>query len=152
MREAVRCSIVVRVPRDRAFDAFVEVGDLLSWLADGAVIGHRTGGNWRLGWYADPDSNAGYSSTGVIESLDPPSRLVIGRLVFATPEGDSFGPMRLAVAFDEVPDGTLVTVVQDGLGDGPAWDGYANQLGPGWERMLGDLKAWLEEGRKLPGR
>ena len=29
---------------------------------------------------------------------------------------------------------------------------YRDRLGPGWERMLGDLKGWLEEGRKLPGR
>jgi len=43
-------------------------------------------------------------------------------------------------------------VTQAGLGEGAAWDDYRNQLGPGWERMLGDLKAWLEEGRKLPGR
>jgi len=118
----------------------------LSWLADGAVIGHRTGGNWRLGCTPIP-TRTRYSSTGVIESLDPPSRLVIGRSS-SRRRGRLVRPMRLAVAFDEVPDGTLVTVVQDGLGDGPAWDGYANQLGPGWERMLGDLKAWLEEGRK----
>ena len=145
-------SIVVRVPRDRAFDAFVEVRDVLNWLADGAVIGRRAGGNWRLGWYADPDSDAGYSSTGVIETFEPPSRLVVGRLVFATPEGESFGPMRLSVDLDEGPEGTLVTVTQDGLGDGAAWDDYRNQLGPGWERMLADLKEWLERGRKLPGR
>src|SRR5512144_2708105 len=115
MREAVVRSIVVRVPRDRAFDAFVEVRDVLNWLADGAVIGRHAGGNWGLGWYADPDSDAGYHSIGVIESFEPPSRLVVGRRVFTTPEGDVFGPMRLSVGLDEGPDGTLVTVTQDGL-------------------------------------
>ena len=152
MREAVRCSIVVRVPSDRAFDAFVDVRDVLNWLADGAVIGRRPGGNWRLGWYADPDSDAGYSSVGVIEAYEPPKRLVVGRLVFTTPEGDAFGPMRLAVDFAEARGETLVTVTQEGLGDGAAWDAYRNQLGLGWEKMLGNLKGWLEEGRKLPGR
>jgi uncharacterized protein YndB with AHSA1/START domain len=152
MSGAVTRSVLVGVPRDRAFDAFVEVRDVLNWLADGAVIGRRAGGNWGLGWYADPDSDAGYHSIGVIESFEPPSLLVVAGLVFTTPEGDVFGPMRLSVAFDETAGGTLVTVTQAGLGEGAAWDDYRNQLGPGWERMLGDLKAWLEEGRKLPGR
>lgn len=152
MSGSVTRTVLLRVPRDRAFDAFVEVRDVLNWLADGAVIGRRAGGNWGLGWYADPDSDAGYHSIGVIESFEPPSRLVVGQLVFTTPEGDVFGPMQLTVDLDEGPDGTLVTVTQAGLGEGAAWDDYRNQLGPGWERMLADLKGWLEEGRKLPGR
>ncbi len=143
---------MVRAPRERAFDAFVSVHDLLHWLADGAVIGRREGGNWRLGWYADPDSDAGYSSTGVIETFERGERLVVSGLVFETPEGEEFGPMRLTVAFEPAPGGTLVTVTQEGLGDGAAWDEYRSQLGPGWDRMLSDLKGWLEEGRKLPGR
>ena len=89
---------------------------------------------------------------GTIEDYEPGVRLVVGSLVFGTPEGDEFGPMRLTVDFQEVPDGTLVTVTQEGFGEGPAWDDYVNQLGAGWERMLSDLMGWLEEGRKLPGR
>ncbi len=152
MAGAVTRQVVVRASRGRAFDAFVSVHDLLHWMADGAVIGRRTGGNWSLGWYADPDSDAGYTSMGTIEEYEPGVRLVVGSLVFGTPEGDEFGPMKLSVAFEEAPDGTLVTVTQEGFGDGPAWDTYVGQLGPGWDRMLSDLKGWLEEGRKLPGR
>ncbi len=152
MPEAVRREVVIRAPRERAFEAFVSVHDLLHWMADGAVIGKRPGGNWSLGWYADPDSDAGYSSMGTIETYEPGARLVVGSLVFGTPEGDEFGPMRLTVSFDEVPEGTQVTVMQEGFGEGPAWDDYRSQLGTGWERMLSDLKGWLEEGRKLPGR
>ncbi len=152
MEGAVTRRVVVRASRARAFDAFVSVHDLLHWLADGAVVGKRPGGNWSLGWYADPDSDAGYSSIGRIETYEPGERLVVGGLVFGTPEGDEFGPMRLSVAFEEAPEGTLVTVTQEGLGEGAAWDDYVNQLGPGWERMLSDLKGWLEDGRKLPGR
>jgi uncharacterized protein YndB with AHSA1/START domain len=152
MSGAVTRNVLVRAPRARVFDAFVSVNDLLHWMADGAVIGRRPGGNWSLGWYADPDSDAGYSSIGTIESYEPGVRLVVASLVFGTPEGDDFGPMRLTVDFQEAPDGTLVTVTQEGFGEGPAWDAYRDQLGPGWERMLSDLKGWLEEGRKLPGR
>ena len=151
--ESVTRQVRVRVPPARAFDAFVDVKDVLYWLADGAVIGRRAGGRWGLGWYADPDSDAGYHSIGVIETFEPAARFVVAGLVFSTPEGEEYGPMRLTVDFMEVDQGeTLVTVTQEGMGDTAVWDGYQAGLGPGWERSLGDLKGWLEEGRKLPGR
>jgi uncharacterized protein YndB with AHSA1/START domain len=149
---AVTRGVFVRVAPERAFEAFVRVSDVLSWLADGAVIGARAGGNWALGWYADPDSDAGYSSMGRIETFEPGSTLVVANLVVSSPEGLSFGPMRLAITFEGVEGGTDVTVVQEGIEDGPASDSYRDQLGPAWERMLSDLKAWLEDGKKLPGR
>jgi uncharacterized protein YndB with AHSA1/START domain len=149
---AVTRGVFVRVAPERAFEAFVRVPEILSWLADGAVIGPRPGGNWALGWYADPDSDAGYSSMGQIEAFEPGRVLVVSNLVFASPEGQSFGPMRLRITFEDVEGGTDVTVTQEGLDEGPAWAAYRDQLGPGWERMLGDLKGWLEHGKKLPGR
>jgi uncharacterized protein YndB with AHSA1/START domain len=149
---AVTRGVFVRVAPERAFEAFVRVSEVLSWLADGAVIGARAGGNWALGWYADPDSDAGYSSMGQIETFEPGRTLAVSNLVFSSPEGLSFGPMRLVITFEAVEEGTDVTVVQEGIEEGPVWESYRDQLGPGWERMLGDLKAWLEEGKKLPGR
>jgi uncharacterized protein YndB with AHSA1/START domain len=149
---AVSRQIVVQVPPDRAFDAFIDVNDVLNWLADGAVIGGRLGGRWGVGWYADPDSDAGYHSIGVFEVFEPGVRFVLGSLTFSTPEGDEFGPMRLTVEFEGIAGGTRVSVTQEELSESPAWDGYRAGLGPGWERSLSDLKAWLEEGRALPGR
>ena len=142
----------MRVPRQRAFAAFVEVREVLSWLADGAVIGRRVGGNWCLGWYADPDSDAGYTSIGTFEAFEPERRFVVGSLVFSTPEGATFGPMRLTVSFEDADDGTVVTVTQEGAGEELAKSEYWSGVGPGWERTLQNLKGWLEEGRKLPGR
>ena len=154
MSGEVKRGVFVRVAPDRAFEAFVRVSEVLAWLADGAVIGARPGGNWALGWYADPDSDAGYSSMGRIATFEPGREPDPGEFIGArgSPEGLSFGPMRLLVTFEAVEEGTDVTVVQEGIADGPAWDSYRDQLGPGWERMLGDLKAWLEDGTKLPGR
>lgn len=152
VKGAVTRGVFVRVAPERAFEAFVQVSEVLAWLADGAVIGRRPGGNWGLGWYADPDSDAGYNSIGRFEVYEPGRAFVVGDLVFSTPEGESFGPMRLAVEFTEAEGGTDVTVTQEGLDEGPAWAAYRDQLGPGWERMLSGLKAWLEEGKKLPGR
>lgn len=153
MSETVTRQIVVRVPVGRAFDAFVEIQDVLAWLADGAVIGRRVGGNWGLGWYADPDSDAGYQSIGTFEVYEPPSRLVVRNLTFSTPEGEEFGPMRLTVDFVPLAENeTRVAVTQEGVAENPAWDDYRVGIGPGWDRTLGDLKGWLEEGRKLPGR
>ncbi len=109
----------MRVAPERAFEAFVRVSEVLAWLADGAVIGARPGGNWALGWYADPDSDAGYSSIGQIETFEPGRALVVSNLVFSSPEGTSFGPMRLAITFEAVEEGTDVTVVQEGIEEGP---------------------------------
>lgn len=152
MKGTVSRQVHVKVPPERAFAAFVDVNDVLNWLADGAVIGSRVGGRWGLGWYADPDSDAGYHSIGVFRIFEPGRRLVVESLVFSTPEGEEFGPMRLEVEFEASDGGTLVTVTQADVAETPAWDGYRAGLGPGWERTLGDLKGWLEEGKKLPGR
>ena len=149
---AVTRQVTLRVTPERAFAAFVELSDVLAWLADGAVIGPRPGGNWGLGWYADPDSDAGFSSIGQFEVFDPGHRFVVSSLMFSTPEGESFGPMRLVVEFEKIAEGTRVTVTQSGAEESASGEAYTNRAGPGWERMLSDLKVWLEEGRKLPGR
>ena len=142
----------MQVPPERAFAAFVDLSDVLAWLADGAVIGPKPGGNWGLGWYADPDSDAGYSSIGQFEVFDPGRRFIVSNLVFSTPEGESFGPMRLVVEFEKAEGGTRVVVTQTGFDETGAGSAYRDRIGPGWQRMLADLKGWLEEGRKLPGR
>ena len=136
----------------RVFAAFTEVHDLLAWFADGAVVGRHAGGNWALGWYADEEGDEGYVVLGRFEVFEPASRLVVRDLRFSTPEGETLEGMRLALDFAAEDGGTRVTLLQEGVGDGPSWDGYATGLGPGWDRSLADLRAWLEEGRKLPGR
>ena len=152
MSGLVRRQIEVTVPPERAFAAFVDVQDVLNWLADAAVIGRHAGGNWALAWYADPESDAGYHSIGMIETYEPGRRLVVGTMTFSTPEGQELGPMKLVVEFESSTAGTLVTVTQADLGSEASWDTYTAGLGPGWERSLGYLKGWLEEGRRLPGR
>ena len=148
----MRREIVVKADPARVFDAFTDVGELLSWFADGAVVGRRTGGNWALGWYAGEESDEGYHVLGTIEVYEPGRRLVVRDLRFSSPEGETWEGMSLSVDLAAEDGGTRVTVVQDGVGEGPSWDGYATGLGPGWDRSLADLRAWLEEGRKLPGR
>ncbi len=153
MSAPVRVTATILAPPERVFLAFVDVGDLLSWFADGAVVGRRVGGNWALGWYADPESDAGYHALGVFETFEPGRSLVVKDLVFISPEGTELGPMRLTVRLEPGPaEGTVVTVEQDGVRDEPAWDEYRAGVGPGWERALESLRGWLEEGRKLPGR
>lgn len=152
MESSVRREILVKADPARVFEAFTDAGDLLSWFADGAVVGRRSGGNWGLGWYADEDSDEGYHVLGTFEIYEPAARIVVRDLTFSTPEGETWGGMRLSVSLAAEDGGTRVTVVQDGIGEGASWDRYAGGLGPGWERSLADLRAWLEEGRKLPGR
>jgi uncharacterized protein YndB with AHSA1/START domain len=149
---SVRRDVLVKADPGRVFAAFTDVNDLLAWFADGAVVGRRVGGNWGLGWYADEESDDGYHVFGTFEVYEPGSRLVVRDLRFSTPEGESWDGMTLSVVLEAESGGTRVTVEQLGIGEGAAWDGYAAGLGPGWERSLADLRGWLEEGRKLPGR
>lgn len=152
MEASVLRDVLVKADPARVFQAFTDINDLLAWFADGAVVGRRVGGNWGLGWYADEASDEGYHVFGTFEVYEPGSRLVVRDLRFSTPEGESWDGMRLSVGFEAEGSGTRVTVRQDGIGQGAGWDGYAAGLGPGWERSLADLRGWLEEGRKLPGR
>ncbi|MHB8800705.1 MAG: SRPBCC family protein [Thermoanaerobaculia bacterium] len=143
---------VVRALPERVFTAFTEVQEVLSWLADAAVIGRRVEGNWALGWYADEDSEDGYHVLGTFEVFEPSCRLVVKDLRYSTPEGELLEGMRLSVELEAEDGGTRVRVRHEGLGEGASWDAYVAGLGPGWERSLSDLRGWLEEGRKLPGR
>ncbi|HYN43681.1 MAG TPA: SRPBCC domain-containing protein [Thermoanaerobaculia bacterium] len=152
MEASVRCEIFVKAEPDRVFDAFTDAGEMLSWFADGAVVGRRVDGNWGLGWYADEESDEGTHVLGTFEIYEPGVRIVVRDLTFSTPEGESWEGMRLSVDLAAEEGGTRVTVVQGGVGEGASWDGYTAGLGPAWERSLADLRAWLEEGRKLPGR
>ena len=152
METSVCREIVVKADPVRVFEAFTDVGELLSWFADGAVVGRRVGGNWALGWYAGEESDDGHHALGTFEVYEPGRRLVVRDLAFSTPEGESWEGMRLSVELADQDGGTRVKVVQAGVGAGPSWDRYAAGLGPGWDRSLADLRAWLEEGRKLPGR
>ncbi len=153
MPPSVQRELTIRAAPERVFDAWVDVGDLLSWYADAALVGRRPGGNWALGWYADPDTDAGYHALGTLAVLDRGRRLEVADLRFSTPEGEEWGPMRLSVLFEPAGEGgTRVIVIHEGLPEEPLWDRYAAGAGPAWERALADLRAWLEEGRKLPGR
>jgi uncharacterized protein YndB with AHSA1/START domain len=153
MDRTVQCEVLVKAPRERVFQAFVDIHELLLWFADAAVVGKREGGNWALGWYSDPDGDNGYHMMGTIETFDPGTKLVVGNLRFSTPEGNELGPMRLSISLrDEEPEGTAVTILQEGLQDAPAWHEYSTGVEPSWQRALEQLRGWLEEGRKLAGR
>lgn len=151
MRSVCRETVVRALP-DRVFSAFTDVPEVLAWLADAAVIGPRVGGNWALGWYVDEDSEDGDHVLGTFEVYEPPSRLVVKDLRYSTSEGELLEGMRLSIDIAAEDGGTRVSLRHEGLGEGASWDVYVAGLGPGWERSLSDLRVWLEEGRKLPGR
>ena len=149
---SVSCETLVQAPPDRVFAAFTEVPEVLAWLADAAVIGTRVDGNWALGWYVDEDSEDGDHVLGTFEVYEPPSRLVVKDLRYSSSEGELLEGMRLSIELAPEDGATRVCVRHDGFGEGASWDSYVAGLGPGWERSLSDLRCWLEEGRKLPGR
>lgn len=132
----------------------MSVPELLSWLADGAVIGARPGGGWGVGWYGEPVSDAGTTLRGTIAVFEPGRRLVIEEAVLSTAEDEEFGPLSLSVEFDDLGTETEVILVQEG-GEGapaPGWGTLGIEAVEAWEIHLLQLRLWLEEGKKLPGR
>ena len=87
MEASVHRAVLVKADPLRVFTAFTDIGDLLAWFADGAVVGRRVGGNWGLGWYADEESDEGYHVFGIFEVYEPGSRLVVRDLRFSRRKG-----------------------------------------------------------------
>jgi len=147
MEGAISRSIEVSVSAGRAWRAFLNVGELLSWLCDGAVVGDREGGRWAVGWYIDQDGGEGVTSVGTIGECEAGVRIVIEDVLFEKPGAPVLGPMRLEFLFESRGESsTLVTVRQSGLGDEPEFDLFRRGFTEGWGQYLGDLKTYLETG------
>lgn len=152
MDSPVRRSVRVRATPERAFEAFVSVPEVLSWLADGAVIGARPGGGWGVGWFRDPSSDAGTTLRGTLSVFEPGKRLVVAEAVFSTADDEEFGPLTLRVDFHARDGGTEVVLVQEGRSPAPGWEAHGIPVPDAWEIHLRQLRLWLDEGKKLPGR
>ncbi len=132
----------------------MSVPELLSWLADGAVIGARPGGGWGVGWYGEPGSDAGTTLRGTLAVYEPGRRFVVEEAVLSTAEGEEFGPLSLSVEFNDLGGETEIVLVQEGdvTAPAPGWGAVGVAVEDAWDLHLRQLREWLEQGRKLPGR
>ena len=141
-------SRVIEAPPERVYDAFLDPDELAQWLPPtgfSAEVHHlepEEGGTFRATFDAEAEEFAGYGSTfgGTYRELEPGERIVYTES-FETDEPSMAGEMTVTVTLQAVPEGTEITVRQEGIPEAvPPED--ANE---GWTDSLGNLADLVEE-------
>nr|WP_255681684.1 SRPBCC domain-containing protein [Natrinema sp. SYSU A 869] len=141
-------SRVIEASPERIYEAFLDPDELAQWLpptgfsAEVHKLEPEEGGTFRATFTAETEEFADYGSTfgGTYLELVPGERIVYTES-FETNEPSMVGEMTVTVAFEEVSDGTEVTVRQEGIPEAiPPSD--ANE---GWNNSLENLADVVEE-------
>ncbi len=135
-------SRVVEAPPERVYEAFLDPDELAQWMHPtgfSAEVHHlepEEGGSYRISMTGEAEAVAEHSHSygGTFEELVPGERIVQTEV----PEVDGMdGEMTVTITFDDVPDGTEVTVLVE---IPAAWPDDAIS---GWEDALGNLAELL---------
>jgi uncharacterized protein YndB with AHSA1/START domain len=138
---------VIEAPSERVYDAFVDPDDLAAWLPPEGFSGEvhefdaTEGGTFRMSFNAEVEELEQYANTfhGTYEELTPGERIVYTES-FESDDPGMAGEMTTTVTFEEVSDGTEVTVRQAGIPEAiPPTN--ANE---GWIDSLGNLADVVE--------
>jgi uncharacterized protein YndB with AHSA1/START domain len=128
-------TFVVAVPVERAWAAFTDSHERAQWEAPTYEIDPQPGG--KLRWRIPPWDTV----EGEVLEVDPNRKLVM-----TEGEGVLDGATRVTVTFESVDEGTRITVVQAGFGDGARWLDQLEGHRHGWLRAIRDLVLYLETG------
>jgi uncharacterized protein YndB with AHSA1/START domain len=132
----VEVSIVIRAPREAVFDAWLARDRMARFLCAGDThvdevdVDPRPGGRFRI-VMASP--RGAHEHRGRYVEIDRPTRLRFTWTSNATGGRET----DVTVTFDEVEDGTRVTLVHVSLPDAPAADRHRT----GWRTILDKLAA-----------
>ena len=148
---AVRLERTIPASPGQVYRAWLDPGLLARWMAPGsyavtgAEVDERVGGHYRI-WHADPSGTEIGGFDCELTALVPGQRIVF-RWGFVGPERRS-GPVfdsLLTVTLREAPaGGTVLTLVHERLDDlAAALPEVAENVGPGWEGVLGQLAGVL---------
>jgi uncharacterized protein YndB with AHSA1/START domain len=111
-RDRVRRQEVLPAETDRVWDALTEAGELSAWFGAEVAGTFRPLGRLTFRW------EDGRERVAVIEDLERPTRVAFRWLPFERyPGGETrvLGPGRVEITLEEVPPGTRITVVEQGL-------------------------------------
>ena len=129
-------SIEIDAPRERVWRALTAPGEIQPFYYGSRFEGDlRPGGAFR---YATPDGSRTFIRGTVVEVL--PNERFVHTFRFtdlAEPE------QRVSVELEDVARGTRVTIRHEGLDAAPK---HRRRVAGGWARILGNLKAWVEQG------
>jgi uncharacterized protein YndB with AHSA1/START domain len=128
---STRVSRIIKAGPEALYDAFVDPVALAEWLPPGEMTGRihefeaGVGGGYRMSLFYPPDEHSFRGKTSEREDrfsvrfveLTRPRRIV-ETVNFETTDSAFSGEMTIVVTFDEVQDGTRVTLVCENLPPG----------------------------------
>ena len=144
---SMTASRVIAATPGRIYDAFLDPEELAAWLPPtgfSAEVHHlepEVGGTFRITFTGETEAFAEYGHTfgGTYRELVPGERIVHTD-EFETDDPTMAGEMTVSITFEEVPEGTAVTVRQEGIPEAiPPSD--ANE---GWNDSLSNLATVVE--------
>jgi uncharacterized protein YndB with AHSA1/START domain len=144
---AVRLERTIAASPAQVYRAWLDPALLTRWMTPGpytvtrAEVDERVGGHFRI-WHADPSGTAAGGFDCELTELVPDQRIVFrwGFVGAQRRDGAAFDSL-LTVALREAPDGgTVLTLLHERLDElAAALPGVAQNVGPGWEDVLGKL-------------
>jgi len=141
----VAATMNISTSPEQVLKAFLDEGDLKAWWkVSRSLVEQKEGGVWAITWDNWGDERTQHAWTGVIQELSA-DRLVIGNLVMMEPDMPLLGPMQLEISVNLADGGTSVTVSHRGYRYGDHWDKIYDMVVAGWDHVLGDMEAWVQE-------
>lgn len=141
----VRLSRVFKAPPERIWQCFTDPDAYAKWLPPHGFTGHvdhmeaKVGGSFRMRFSTINRSWTQAFGGRYIEMV--PFERLVHTNSFETDDPTQQGEMRTTITFTEVPGGTRVDVVQEGIPPGPSADGAPI----GWGQSLDNLQRLVEQ-------
>lgn len=131
---------VIEASPERVWQALTDPTELNRWETTEAHLDFRVGGGFLYVYAYGP------SRPGTFLVVDPPRRLVQDNLVF---NGNQSFHYINAINLQPVEQGTRVTVLVEGYGDGDDEQWLRESMDLGWETDLKIVKAYVERGEDI---
>jgi uncharacterized protein YndB with AHSA1/START domain len=149
----VEHTIIIQAPPERVLAAFFNPEDLREWWqVIRSVTVPRPLGTFAVEWAStdfqdDLLGHLGGTFHGTVMEFRPGSEFFVGDAYWQPPQGEPIGPMALEVQCrpQGAPHITRLSVRQSGEDDSPRWQRYFEVVSAGWQRALGELKAYLDK-------
>lgn len=128
----------VSVPRERAWHAMTDVGEMAKWFFP------------PVGAHPVPDGFDLYGTETKMEVLevDAPRKLRYSDVGGPVPKVGDCG--EVTVTFEDEGTGTRITITRSGFGDGPEWDAAFEAVGFGLDESIADFILYVEHGVSYP--
>ena len=145
-------SILIAAPPQRVLAAFFDPVALACWWeAARSVTTPRPLGVYAVEWEPSPVSDdvlgpLGGVFHGTVIEFSVGRSFFVGDAYWLPPIGDAIGPMALDVSCGIDAPGTKLQVRQSGYEESDRWSRYYAVVGRGWQRSMGLLKRYVEQG------